>query len=209
MTSRAYVPTPETSQKLVRELHDEYRIPAIKTALKTILEEGAIVFGVAKPAVRLTAYLNSTLDSEIEMILAPDYLEMLDAGMAPPLQPQVWFVVDEVGQKAFLPDERGRNTAGPFASEQEALVVAYTMGLLNPDLIAAYNAQRDGLIDPAMPLPPLPVKPFPSYWAQIYGLGRYKEPGKEEWSAFEVKARDFRNLVNTLNRRLDARAVEP
>lgn len=202
MSTRAYIPSPETNERIIKEIVDDYEIPAIRDALKQIHDEGYIIFGKAKPAQQLQAYLDSTLFTEIEMLMDPLYLDLVEAGIYPPPQPQVWIVVDQTGQKVVARDMTGRNMGGPYATEQEALVAAFSLGLLTPELIAAYNAMQDGMADPMMQLPPLPVQAVPSFWSQVYALGRYDNESPFEW---EIK--DFTRLLNTLNRRIDKKVA--
>mgnify|MGYP001570445773 CR=1 FL=1 len=83
------VVTPEENEEDIRDVAREYS-ERLETTLREVIDEGAVIFGKSKPANRLRAFLDLTLIQDVPLVLNPDYMKALKAGLAPLPASPMW-----------------------------------------------------------------------------------------------------------------------
>jgi hypothetical protein len=181
--------TNETRERLLKEVIDE-RGEFLMNQMREMAQEGPPIPGHKNdPATRLAAYMRDTLPGEMPMILDPDYIAKVAAGEYPEPVLYLWHVIGQQGEKL----------AGPFASDMEAAQAAMQMGLYVPQMTVTADEKGQPI---AQPVPP-PIEPSLSFFGLLYQL-----PKAWEWTPFGHHAADFRNLLDTLGRRIESRVPE-
>jgi hypothetical protein len=176
--------TNETRERLLKEVIDE-RGEFLMNQMREMAQEGPPIPGHKNdPATRLQAYLRDTLPQEMPMILDETYLEKVAAGIYPEPVLYVWKII-------------GRPEL--YASDVEAAQAAMQMGLYVPQMTVTADEKGQPI---AQPVPP-PIEPSLSFFGLLYQL-----PKAWEWTPFGHHAADFRNLLDTLGRRIESRVPE-
>src|SRR3990167_5684820 len=109
---------PEDHERNIWEVAQE-RVDRYKATLMQVWEEGYFVFRHQPPARRHDGYMSMTLPDELGMLLDPEYMDKLEAGLANPprsvmirdtMRPPI---VDEVTGLEQYP-KKGGNRWGPL-----------------------------------------------------------------------------------------------
>lgn len=78
------IPEPEVQERSLKEIAEQWA-DRLKESLLTALDEGWLIFKKARPQERLAGYMANTLSQDMPFVLNPEYRNLLDAGLAPPL----------------------------------------------------------------------------------------------------------------------------
>jgi hypothetical protein len=186
-------------QEMIRDIV-EAEIETRIEALKRTHDDGYLFFGPTTPADQLAKVMQETLPSEFLMLLDPDYIEKAQAGMYPPPLPEVWLLMDQMGQPILRPHDLPGFALKVFASQQEAVMYGQMIGLITPEMLPPVDELGNPLVDDmGMPLPammPPPVVPQGSRWSRLLTLTSYKGKGPFQW-----EQQDLIRLWNTWGRR--------
>ena len=191
--------TPSEEEEMLVEVADR-EIDLLKEALKTVHDDGFLLFGPSKPAQQLSGFMTETHPNELLMLLDENYVANMDAGVYPPPTAEGWYLMGPDGKKVLRPHQVPGFQCAIFLSQEEAVQWGTLIGMITPEMMQPQ-------IDPMtmQPIPPqLPVQQMPSYWGLLMQLPRF-DNGKTGPLVWELN--DLRRLWAQYGRKLEESAL--